>query len=221
MPNFYNCEQIVWKQKDFLEGIINVANRGICFALSISWLSLCYKRIHLTDDDLLIARIKDAFEETTKHKMILGNVALNAILFQQEYTQEERPGDFNRFLEFCKKYINEIFKFYDVEDNVTATVSYEFDNLNMADKIIHAITVESVNSMVNMGIIGFYYNHQAMNKRGKHAIAVIRAHGQYFVFDPNFGLCYCNTNERFRNFIEEFVEKYQIKNGVVAKCEAV
>ena len=54
-----------------------------------------------------------------------------------------------------------------------------------------------------MGIIGFYYNHQVMNKEGKHAIAVIRAHGQYFVFDPNFGLCYCNSDERFRNFIEE------------------
>ena len=81
MPNFYNCEQIVWKQKDFLEGIKNVANRGICFALSISWLSLCYKRIHLTDDDLLIARIKDAFEETTKHKMILSE--FSCLLYYQ------------------------------------------------------------------------------------------------------------------------------------------
>lgn len=221
MSDFYNCDQIVWKQKDYLAGIREIVNHGICFALSISWLSLCYKRMQITSYDLQMERIKDAFEETTRNQMLIGNVVLNAIKFQHEYSLEEEPGNFKRFLEFCRKYINEIFSYYKVEDNITATVSYEFDDSNMADKIMHAITVESTNPMLNMGIIGFYYNHQVLNKKGKHAIAVIKTNGQFYILDSNFGLCYCNSGGRFRDFIEELVKKYQIKHGVVAKCEVI
>lgn len=222
MSNFDDHTLIAWKQKEFLAEINEIANHGICFALSISWLCLCHKRIPLTNDDSILERITDAFYETTKSQMFLGNVAINAIKFQQEYLHEKEPGNFDSFLHFCKKYIDEIFKFYDVENQVTTTASFNFDYLNMYETILKATAEDDDHepSAFSMCVIGFYYNNKRINKRGKHAIAMIRAKDQFYVFDPNYGLFYCDSIEKLKGFIMDFVDNYQIQNGVIAQCEA-